>query len=210
MDGSSFDRITRRLAVTTTRRGGVAALVAGALGIAGISAADARLQIPPTCGGAGSSCTGGDQCCSGRCVMKSDGFSRCARTTSNRPDKKKKKKKKGSGGETCIGEDDDCSPYSGGPCCSGLFCTTQAYNGNPTAGTCVTCVGLNENCSYTDEGGSCCESDQTCSPMPSSGGQRCCFPSGGSGTCSNDWECCGYQKFGEMATCVSGTCTDNA
>lgn len=207
MDGSSFDRITRRLAVTTSRRGGVAALVAGALGIAGISAADARLQIPPTCGGAGSSCSGGDQCCSGRCVMKSDGFSRCARTTSNRPDKKKDKKKK-KHGETCRGEEDSCNVYAGENCCTGLFCSGQAYNGDPSNKECVTCAGLNDYCSSTEPGGGCCDSDQTCDTMHSGSDTRCCIPTGTTG-CTNDYDCCGYQKSGQFTVCANGTCLDN-
>lgn len=122
MDGSSFDRITRRLAVTTTRRGGVAALVAGVLGIAGISAAEARLEIPPACLGVGTRCTSGDECCSGRCVDKDFNTSRCARTTSNRPDKKKVKKKRdgGGGGDACL-EDGDTCYFGDYNCCSGDF-----------------------------------------------------------------------------------------
>ena len=103
MDGSSFDRITRRLAVTTSRRGGVAALVAGALGIAGISAAEAVVPIPPTCLATNAICTDDAQCCSGRCIpkrLKNGGSARCARKTSNR----KKKEKE---------EDERCSPVQG-------------------------------------------------------------------------------------------------
>ena len=104
MDGSSFDRITRRLAVTTSRRRGIAALVAGALGVAGVSRSDAVLNIPPRCRNAGSACQTGDVCCSGRCITKADGSMRCARTTSNRKQKDQCTKK----GKECQRDADCC------------------------------------------------------------------------------------------------------
>ncbi|MFM8593392.1 MAG: hypothetical protein ACKOCK_03260 [Chloroflexota bacterium] len=125
MDGSSFDRITRRLAVTTSRRGGVAALVAGALGITGISAAEAMLDLPPRCRNAGSPCQTGDVCCSGRCIAKADGSMRCARTTTNRPKKKKDKDKEESGGD-CLADGENCT--SSQQCCSATCLgTCQRY-----------------------------------------------------------------------------------
>ena len=111
MDGSSFDRISRRLAVTTSRRGGVAALVAGALGIAGISAAEAVVPVPPVCRATGMECLEGIPCCSSRCIVKFDGTSRCARKTSNRKPKEK---------EACVEETKSCKKES--DCCNGLVC----------------------------------------------------------------------------------------
>jgi len=75
MDGSSFDTITRRLAVTTSRRGGIVGIVAGALGIAGISTAEARRGAGQrheklACRNDQSECTTNDQCCSGICRLK--------------------------------------------------------------------------------------------------------------------------------------------
>lgn len=118
MDGSSFDRITRRLAVTTSRRGGIAALVAGALGIAGVSSAEARLELPPRCRNAGSPCMTGDVCCSGRCISKADGSMRCAKTTTNRhKNKKKKEEEDDSGGDGgCLADGENCTNSS--QCCS--------------------------------------------------------------------------------------------
>ncbi|MFM8593526.1 MAG: hypothetical protein ACKOCK_03930, partial [Chloroflexota bacterium] len=136
MDGSSFDRITPRFAVTTQPRGGLAPQRAGALGIAGVSSADARLDLPPRCRNAGSPCQTNDVCCSGRCIAKPDGSMRCARTTTNRPKKKKKKDKadSGGGGVTCGVLGTPCvdpvgSRFPGPPepvvCCQDFICVTQ-------------------------------------------------------------------------------------
>ena len=147
MDGSSFDKITRRLAVTTTRRGGIASLVAGALGIAGISAADAVVNWPPTCRSTGSECTDGAQCCSGRCIakrLKNGGGSRCARKTSNR--KKKEKDDGGGGGETCVELGAMCGETA--TCCEG----TCYYNINDQTSACKTCGDFADSCEF----GPCC------------------------------------------------------
>ena len=75
MDTSTFDQITRRLALATTRRRSIASLVAGALGLAGISAADAargagRRHERLACRNDQSECTANEQCCSGICKLK--------------------------------------------------------------------------------------------------------------------------------------------
>jgi len=182
MDGSSFDRITRRLAVTTNRRGGIAALVAGALGIAGISSADARLELPPRCRNAGSPCQTGDVCCSGRCVAKADGSMRCARTTSNR--KRKKKKKKDDGGDTptppCNDEGGYCDTDDN--CCGTLECS----NGQ-CAGACKV---AGESCQAFYE---CCQGTADLYCCQGLCGYGSGFP------CTSTAECCG-------GTCVSGLC----
>ena len=131
MDGSSFDRITRRLAVTTSRRSGVAAIVAGALGIAGISAAEAVVPVPPVCRSTGSECTDGAQCCSGRCIakrLKNGGGSRCARKTSNR-----KKKKESEHDGACIELEAPC--VNDDECCDGLVCLPTRLPPEPGAPT---------------------------------------------------------------------------
>ncbi len=146
MDGSSFDQITRRLALTTTRRGGIASLVAGALGIAGISAADAVVPVPPICRSTGSECTDGAQCCSGRCIakrLKNGGGSRCARKTSNR---KKKKKKEDSGDETCVEAGAVCGETD--TCCDGAC----YLNTNDQTSACKTCGDFADSCEF----GPCC------------------------------------------------------
>ena len=143
MDGSSFDRIARRLAVTTNRRGGIAAIVAGALGIAGISSAEARLELPPRCRNAGSPCQTGDVCCSGRCSAKADGSMRCTRTTTNRPEKKKKKKDKADSG--CDG-----SPCQiGDVCCQDFICISLPSSDR----VCKRCGDAGDLCDSNDQ---CC------------------------------------------------------
>lgn len=152
MDGSSFDRITRRLAVTTSRRGGVAALVAGALGIAGISAAEAVVPIPPTCLATNAICTDGAQCCSGRCIakrLKNGGGSRCARKTSNR--KKKKEEEEKEGDSRCIRAGSPCPDVT---CCGDSYCNPDnqeccvrsGFYCNQTSDCCGTSACVNNAC----------------------------------------------------------------
>ena len=160
MDGSSFDRITRRLAVTTTRRGGIAALVAGALGIAGFSAAEARPEPSATCEREGARCESDADCCSDRCRRKF-GISRCAPDRPDRPDRDKNKKKKkkdngggdGDGGDggSCTVDGDSCSPTSG-DCCEGLTCFEAGAS--DTYGTCGTCTPSDHKCSQGQD--TCC------------------------------------------------------
>ena len=121
MEHISFDRITRRLAVTTSRRRGVIALVAGAFGLAGISAAEAVVPVPPICRSTGMECSDSIPCCSGRCIVKRDGTSRCARKTSNR--KKKHAEKNSDDKDTCIALFDTCG--LGSTCCEGLTCESD-------------------------------------------------------------------------------------
>ena len=112
LGGSSFDRIARRLAATTNRRRGVAALVAGALGIAGIAAAQAVVPIPPNCLATNALCTDGAQCCSGRCIakrLKDGGGYRCAQKTSNRKQK-----------DACTKKGKECQRDA--DCCKDLTC----------------------------------------------------------------------------------------
>jgi len=138
VDGSSFDLITRRLAVITTRRGGVAALLAGALGIARISTADAHRGAGQrheklACRNDQSECTANEQCCSGICKAKPGSGTefRCV-------GKRKKKDKAdhhngGSPAPTC--DHDPCSVD--GDCCPGRICSVDMYT---REGTCETCI----------------------------------------------------------------------
>ena len=98
MRRASLAALSLTLGTRLTRRTGIAATLTGfAAALAG-TLAEARVQIPPTCRSVGMQCATGDECCSGRCIVKSDGTSRCARKTSNR-----KKKNKGSGSTTPAG-----------------------------------------------------------------------------------------------------------
>ncbi len=91
----SFTALSQALGSRVTRRSGIAATLAGFAAALADNLADARVQIPPTCRSVGMQCAIGDECCSGRCIAKADGTSRCARKTSNR-----KKKNKSGGGST--------------------------------------------------------------------------------------------------------------
>ena len=122
MEDRRFDGITRAFASGMSRRGGIAAMVAGVLGAAGVTAAAAnpgRRHEKLACRNANSECTSDDQCCSGSCVPKPEGGTgfRCA---------KRHKRKKGNGGgkkdsgsviplgEPCNASTDTCA--DGGSC----------------------------------------------------------------------------------------------
>ena len=160
MDSSSFDRITRRLAVGTSRRGGIAALVASALGIAGSSAAEARPEPSATCEREGARCESDADCCSDRCQRKF-GISRCAPPAPDRPDrdkkKRKKKKKKGGSGDSCTADGELCT-MADSDCCGNLTCwgypNPDSYS-LPVVGACGTCAHANVWCdTYFDD---CCD-----------------------------------------------------
>lgn len=84
MEPQRFDDMAQALGRRATRRGGIAAMVAGMLGGFGATAASAgsmRRREKLACRNANSSCTSDDQCCSGSCVPKPEegtGF-RCAK-----------------------------------------------------------------------------------------------------------------------------------
>ena len=82
MDGQRFDRMTRALAGTTSRRGllkGIGGFIASAAGIAAVS--DASAESPPKkCKYEGSNCRFDENCCSGNCcnrVCCADGHECC-------------------------------------------------------------------------------------------------------------------------------------
>lgn len=111
VEDRTFDRLVRRLGGSLDRRTGLKGIFAGLTGILGISAAEANVARPPImCRSTGMQCITGTECCSGRCLLKEDGTSRCARTTSNR---KKKKKKSGGGGSAPV-PPPDCTVCANG------------------------------------------------------------------------------------------------
>lgn len=142
MDGSSFDRLSRRFAATTNRREGVAALLAGTLGVIGVSSASAVVPVPPVCRSTGMECSDSIPCCSGRCILKRDGTSRCARKSSNR-------KRHGNSGKgdhsgkpnVCTSLLESCGDSA--DCCGMLECDyVRLLCCEPTNGSCK----ANEDC----------------------------------------------------------------
>lgn len=179
MKESSFDRITRRLAVTTSRRRGIVSLVAGALGIASISAAEAVITVPPGCGATGRLCTSGDDCCSLRCIAKRDGTMRCARTSSNR--RKKKIHHDGGGSTTCLAEDATCPTGDG--CCADLVCFASLHSSDSV---CRTCGAIDDYCNHA-VGATCC-AGLLCGEN-GGGSTTCCIGLGS--PCTANAQCCG-------------------
>ena len=92
----TIDFLTRNLRHGVNRRTGIFGFLGGLAGIAGVSSVEATIAKPPVdCRSTGMQCLTGAECCSGRCITKSDGTARCARKTSNR--KKRKKRDAGDG-----------------------------------------------------------------------------------------------------------------
>jgi DNA-binding beta-propeller fold protein YncE len=175
MDHSSFDRIARLLGGATTRRAGLRAALAGALGIALADPADAaknastgvgdgggashgrtrgrdRVKPEGPCGDGSrkeNACTKHKQCCTGICNMKAG-----------------KKNLDGKGRCRCIKRGGRCSTDTN--CCSGLPCTDLVCGGPlPVPGkTCATTAdcGTGMSCSS----GTCF--DITPCPAPFSAG----------------------------------------
>lgn len=136
MDASHFDMLTRRLA---SRRTALAAFLAGVAGARSIASTKAVVVVPPDCGGTGMQCTSGDECCSGRCVQKLDGTSRCARKTSNRKPQGRSRNHRGSHRDPIT-----CPPGQ-------LACNRECIDVSP-----IHCHSCDANCVAT---GSYCEAN---------------------------------------------------
>ena len=200
MDGSSFDRLTRRLSVTSSRRAGIASLLAGALGIAGVSAADAargagRRHEKLACRNDQSECTASEQCCSGICRVK-PGSGTGYRCVGNHKKKAKQDKKKDGGGEVCSSlGDTGCMPPNSF-CCDGSYCETH-----PTLplsdNKCVECIEL--GWAWSPLAPCCAGTVQGISNLV----DVCCVASGQ--PCSANGDCCGFNGT-PAAECVNGTC----
>ncbi len=105
----TIDFLTRNLRHGVNRRTGIFGFLGGLAGIAGVSSVEATIAKPPVdCRSTGMQCLTGAECCSGRCITKSDGTARCARKTSNR----KKKHGGKNGGSTPV------PPPPPGPTCT--------------------------------------------------------------------------------------------
>ena len=135
MDLERFDAATRRLHRMMTRRSGVVALVAGALGLAATDAAagPSRRHEKLACRNANSECTSNDQCCSQRCVPKPEGGTgyRCAKRHAR---KKNRDDRDGNNPapEICLPPGSQCWDANTStvpiPCCDGYFCGLTKRN----------------------------------------------------------------------------------
>jgi hypothetical protein len=67
MDGTRFDLMARALGTTSTRRSGVAAVLAGLIGATATDATASASRRRDVCRPTGVGCTRGDQCCSSVC-----------------------------------------------------------------------------------------------------------------------------------------------
>ena len=195
MDGSSFDRITRRLAVSSSRRGGIATIIAGALGIAGVSAVEARRGAGRrheklACRNDQTECTTNEQCCSGICRLK-PGSGTEFRCVGKR---KKQSRHRDDHRDGCVTDGFSCS--GGDRCCQGLTCYVDV-TGDETA--CRTCGALFDVCD--DQSSPCC-ADLECEPQTLGAAASCCVGLGEA--CDNGGECCGYLL--SMTDCMGGVC----
>ena len=197
MDGHGFDLLTKRLALLTTRRQGFRAVLAGA-GVAGLLGLEAE-DAAAACGGAGTRCKKGKNCCSGICLR-------------GRKKKGKKDRKKGRCDcsfpqEACNAARDCCFPgsscgdngcdadkrccFGAGAecidpceCCTGFTCD---FGGGGEFGQCVPCRALQESCVVGVD--FCCDDGTFCDSNGSGGGDVCCLDRGF--VCEDDLDCCG-------------------
>ena len=173
MDGSSFDRLARKLGGVANRRDGLKAAL-GLIGVAVTPAvADAsrkatRRHEKLACRNAHSECTSNDQCCSNRCVPKFGGTGfRCAKAHGH----KNKGNDKDTGkviplGQPCDAKVDSCQDQY-------ASCTTYAYGGAPGGTYCLLPDNLLQanawTCDLNDEcrSGRCADVDGTgkCAPI---------------------------------------------
>ena len=160
MDGSSFDRITRRLAVSSSRRGGIATIIAGALGITGVSAVEARRGAGRrheklACRNDQTECTTNEQCCSGICRLKPGSGTEYRCVGKRKKREKKDKDNGGNPGPTCLAPSEVCTDTS--ECCDTVngFCVPSnaeshccVFDGQP-------CEADEDCCGFWGNNGGC-------------------------------------------------------
>lgn len=167
MESNRFDRLTRSLAASTSRRAGIRAL----LGIAAVGAVAADTEANRgagqrheklACRNDQSECTANEQCCSGICKGKPGSGTefRCVGKH-----KKKDKKDHDKGGNTpeptCSTEHGPCIG-SGENCCDGLLCSMQDPKMEGMCEFCIStgnygCVDLGNCCgNYSSPGSVVC------------------------------------------------------
>ncbi|MGI9254045.1 MAG: hypothetical protein ACR2J8_09875 [Thermomicrobiales bacterium] len=179
MDPRSFDRIITVLGTASSRRAGIAAGLAAAIG--GISGAAATPSPAGHCGKRKSStCEKDSDCCSGRCnpdpgKSNLDGLGRCRCSRRN---------------DACTNDKDCCSRKNQGLVCTGGVCAVPPPPCIPVEGVCT-------------------QSDVCCSPgvcdgtAGFDGGSRgntsiCCI---WDGECTSNSQCCNLTCDGGTGRC---------
>ena len=204
MEHATFDRIVTALASATTRRAGLAAAVAAALGrsAAGVVAGPGSQS---QCGKrADSTCQKDSDCCSGRCVTglaNKDGSGRCRCVRRNKP---------------CTADKDCCARRGQSMVCLDGVCSPPCLPlGQTCDATSTCCAGvcggvlsgdraLASTCCVLEEGA--CSKDADCCGASfgnwcSQGACTSCF--GPESPCDAERRCCtGF-------TCVAGTCVQD-
>ncbi|MFM9108285.1 MAG: tail fiber domain-containing protein [Chloroflexota bacterium] len=183
MDSRSFDRFAAALGAASTRRAGIAAAIAAAVGrgVAPDPAAAGPGAASPCGKRKTSTCKTDGDCCSGRCERSKgdtnlDGLGRCR--CSRR-------------GQACTDEKDCCSGKNQGLVCTAGICSRPCTSlGSTCDGTRSCCAGACTSFVFSERG------------IPASG-PICCLAVGQRG-CAKDADCCGA---GSSIACVAGTCS---
>ena len=178
MTHGAFDRFAVVLGAATSRRAGIAAVLAAAIGVPAAAAG------PGEAGQCGtrktSACTKDSDCCNGRCNMRAgktnkDGMGRCRCSRRNEP---------------CATDVDCCSRKQQGMICVGGVCGSACTNLGETCGNGTACCA-----------GSC---DSTNPAVRGFASPVCCLAIGESG-CTAAGDCCGGAG---PVDCVAGVCAE--
>jgi hypothetical protein len=114
MENARFDALAKALGAPVNRRWLAAAAILGLMPAQAFAEGPDAEMIPPPCRRIRQQCATGAECCSGRCILKADGTSRCGRKHGG---------KRGGGG----GGRDGGGGGGGGTCgTEGTLCTTSA------------------------------------------------------------------------------------
>lgn len=187
MDHTRFDALVRVVGSPASRRAGLRALFGLVAVGSGTTAVDAhrganRRHENPACRSIECECTTDDECCSGRCIAKSDGTMRCARRTFHH------QKKRDVHTPSCRPEEEPCDTSD--MCCGSLICVPAGFGEWVCADTCLlagsTCADARECCQ--DEQQLACENHRCCAAIDQ--------------PCTADNECCG-----NGIRCINGLCS---
>jgi len=120
MDARRFDLLTRFLATRINRRWiGAAVLLSVAPAPSRAEGPDTEM-IPPPCRRVRQQCASAAECCSGRCVAKADGTSRCGRKHGRNHGHAERRDR-----STCGDRLSPCSVDA--DCCTALICNAQSH-----------------------------------------------------------------------------------
>jgi len=120
MENARFDALAKALGAPVNRRWLAAAAILGLMPAQAFAEGPEAEMIPPPCRRIRQQCATGAECCSGRCVVKADGTSRCGRKHGRKRGGAGGGRDGGGGGITCGTSGTLCSTSA--DCCQDFDC----------------------------------------------------------------------------------------